>query len=124
MEQIPESTSTTKVLPVLANMQDRGSILFDSKDGSNTASTIQKAITYCKDLQGCGDADYRSVSAAVSLNFLDNCTPRLNGVLSVSGLFYKSASPENITDMLFALRDATGAGFDQAAGFVCPQTIG
>lgn len=75
--------------------EDRGPFLFSP----TTTSTVQKVISYCKDIRGCGEKEYRSVSAAVTINALVDCTPVLDGVLSISGLFYQSASEAQL-DML------------------------
>lgn len=108
-------------VPIIANMEDRGQFLFDSKlGGQGTGSTIQKVLTYCKDIRGCGAADYRSVSAAITLNYLDNCVPRLNGVLSVSGLFFQQASTANLADMWGVILSPLGSNLEAAAQSLCP----
>lgn len=97
--------------------EDRGPAWFDPA----TTSSVAKVSTYCKDIRGCGVKDYRSVSAAVTLNYLDGCTPRLNGVLSVSGLFFQNASATDLNTMWGMLQAPTegGAGLLAAASTSC-----
>lgn len=122
MLTLPESDPaySSGIIPVIANMQDRGTTLFDDKlTGSGTGSSITKAVGYCKDIQGCGDADYRKVVAAVTLNYLANCIPVLNGVLTLSGLFRNLATTAQLDDMITVLRTAGQGGFDGNASVIC-----
>lgn len=117
---IADPNYPSQIVPPVAAMQDRGSTLFDDRlTGTGTASTVTKAITYCKDIRGCGEADYRSVVAGTTLNFLENCVPRLNGVMTISGLFFNQADADQLNDMIALIRAATGGGFDAAAVNVC-----
>lgn len=103
--------------------EDRGTLWFSEVN----ASTSQKVQSYCKDIAGCGDKDYRSVSGAVTLNYLDGCVPTINGVLSMKGLFFNNASGDNILEMgsiiLGSPAGQPGGGeLLAAAAVACPVT--
>jgi len=83
----------------VSTWEDRGTMFFDTE----TTSSVTKPIAFNKDVRGCGEKDYRAVSSALTLQYLDGCTPRLNGVLSLSGLFYQGALSTEIDDMVYVL---------------------
>lgn len=94
------------ILPPASEWEWRGTQAFHPKTGSS----VSAAISYCKDIRGCGAKDYRNVSAVITLNYLDECVPRLNGVISISGLFYNSATKTEVQAMLDALMGGSIGG--------------
>lgn len=91
------------ILPPGEEWEWRGTQAFHPPTGSSISATI----SYCKDIRGCGTKDYRSVSAAMTINYLDECVPRLNGVVSLSGLFFGGATETQARDLLEALLSGT-----------------
>jgi len=113
------------ILPPGEEWEWRGTQAFHPKTGSSISATI----SYCKDIRGCGTKDYRSVSAAMTINYLDECVPRLNGVISLSGLFYGGATDAHVRTLLEALLSGTVGDDDvipptleflEQAAIVCP----
>lgn len=117
----PDVGFPSGIVPELAQYDDRGDIWFDA----DTTSSTKKSTSYCKDVIGCGNFEYRQVGGVVTLNRLDGCTPRLNGVLSISGLFYNQATVPQLDDMIKIIRIAgTGSGgFDEQASLTCPIVV-
>lgn len=111
--------TTGPATPPAARFEDRGIFFIDPITGSQ----VQKPISYCKDIRKCGVFDYRSVSASATLNYLENCTPRLNGVMSISGLFYQGASATYFDEMinLIILGGGPSANLREVASTVCPE---
>jgi hypothetical protein len=109
----------TAIIPEDVLFEDRGNAFFEP----TTASQKSKPRTYCKDVIGCGTRDYRSVGVDVTLNYLDGCKPRLNGVLSISGLYFNNATPEQFGEMgAWAVADMNGTdGFQTKSAEVCPE---
>jgi hypothetical protein len=103
------------IIPPAGEWEFRGNQFFHPKTGSS----LQVPISYCKDLRGCGDKEYRNVSSVVTLNYLDECIPRLNGVLSVSGLFYQSATVDQQDNMWEFIQ----LGAEQLPGGALSQTL-
>lgn len=116
MQTLPDfdPTYASAVIPPDARFEDRGTIWYDPI----TASTVQKVSSFCKDIQGCGDKDYRSVSAATTLNFLEGCVPTLNGVWAVKGLFFEQATNSQLVDIASFL--STKSGLSTQASTSCP----
>lgn len=83
------------IIPPYAGWENRGNQFFHPETGSSLAFPIG----YCKDIRGCGDKTYRNFSVVTTLNYLDGCVPRLNGVLSISGLVLNSATPSQVDAM-------------------------
>jgi hypothetical protein len=108
-------------LPVIQlRLEDRGNSFFDPI----TTSSVAKSNSYCKDIRGCGDKEYRSVSSAMSIVYLDECVPVLDGVLSLKGLFYENAGADMVAAMTAILNAPAlvikGGDFLIQAALPCP----
>jgi len=77
------------IVPPYSEWENRGNQFFHP----DTGSSLSFPISYCKDIKGCGDKEYRNVSVVTTLNFLDGCVPRLNAVLSIGALLFQNATP-------------------------------
>lgn len=80
------------IIPPYAQWENRGNQFFHP----DTGSSLSYPISYCKDIRGCGNKSYRNFSVVVTLNYLDGCVPRLNGVMSISGLVLRNATPSQL----------------------------
>jgi len=83
------------IIPPYAQWENRGNQFFHPETGSSLAFPIG----FCKDIRGCGDKTYRNYSVVTTLNYLDGCVPRLNGVLSISGLVLNSVTKTQLDHM-------------------------
>lgn len=87
--------------------EDRGPIKVDPATGS----TITTPASYCRDLKGCGSADFSHGSISLSINNCTNCVREFQGSFSVSYILNTGHTFADVELMWNTAKTALSAAF-------------